>query len=1776
LIRKAFGIRRIVIMLSFIFVFLFSNITSGLLMVNTSFAQELSPNGTVNLNSAVKIPMVDPSTEFAMTATGLSEGKTGLLYYTEPTTDVYEDYYKVADTDGSIVFTKYFSDLMGARADNISHTKAYAIAGGKSVITWEGIATGCDQNTNNMIQFVILDENGGVIKEATDISTQTAPYNCYTGATELSNGNIAFFWQHESNEYYLRIFDASGNAVTSPTSITKTGSRDVQDPSLYPGVSTHSIAANDDGTFMVVYHANNNPYYYGVLYNNDGTQKTVNGYNHFKISDSAKNNGASNQVVGLSNNNFAVMYRADSDQDSHRIKIFSADGAPVGSEITSGLSYNTNSESKRKSLIGMTGGGIIVNDIANGVVYAKEFQNDGTLIKDWEMVDNDPVDWTYDNYVFTGYDDGFGIYNDTTGNTVLHGIIPLSDEKAITSFKFSGLTPEVSGTINEVEKTIDLTVPHGTDVTALVPTVVHTGVSVSPDSGAAQNFTNPVVFTITAEDNSTVQYTVDVSVENNAPIANADTYSTNENEELSIISPGVLVNDVDNDNDELTAVLVDGPTNGTMTLESNGSFLYTPNTDFYGTDSFTYKAIDGQEDSNVAPVSITVNDMTPPTVDITSSESDPTNEDPIPVTISFSKEVQYFELADITIGNGNVSGDLVTNDNKTYTVSIMPTTDGIVTVDVAEDVVEDHAGNGNIAATQYTIEYDGTRPMVSITSAESSPTNTDQIPVTISFSEEVQNLELADITVANGNVSGGLNTYDNKTYTANIISTIDGPVNVDVAENVAHDPGGNGNMAATSFTIIYDNSPPLITLNGDTSVQVRLGDSYNEEGATATDNIDGDITQSITIGGDTVDVNTPGTYIITYYVSDLAGNAQSISRTVEVFDGDGPIITLAGDSLINHEVGTSFEDPGATAWDNNNGDLTADITVTGTVNWLQLGTYELKYNVTDSAGNAAIEKVRTVHVVDTTAPAITLKGENPMFVAIGDTFTDPGATAWDNHDGNLTDITVTGSVYTQQIGHYNLTYIVYDQSGNKGSVNRTVTVYDNEIPVISLVGEQNMTLEVGTPFVEPGVRAWDNQDGDISNDISVTGDVYHNQLGTYILRYNVFDAAGNSAIEQTRSVEVVDTTAPAITILGNNPLTISESTSYIDPGVSVIDNYDGDLTHQVDVTDNVNPTIPGTYHITYKATDSSGNEANSTRVVHVLSNNATLKELSLSVGELNPTFSSNVTEYNAQVPNSVNKVTLTARANSQDASISINNAAGVGTDFVESEVGLKVGLNTIIVEVSAQDGSKVTYIVNITRKSIKSKPPKHSPKEEEITVDVEIGEADGDTLVTQIIIKRMTDEDGNVLDEVALTKEVLEDTIQNLIKQGKKTVRVVIPDDKDVVSEVKLNISKELIKLLSEGQISLEIYTVNAYIIIPSQSLVTFSKDIDFRIIPFKEKSDIQKVEKRIKEENVIEEVIKGEKVSILGRPVTIETNLQNYPIRLVLPLRDSLLENNADRQNTVNNMAVFIEHSDGTKELIQGSLVSYSDESEYGVQFDIDKFSTFSIVENEGLGEYFATLGNEKKEGIHKPYITGFDDKTFRPSEKVTRAQMAAMLARNLGVAYEGNGRASYQDISDMHWAFNEIEIARQEGIMGGYADGNFGPQNTITRAQMAVIADRWIRKQCEADQEAYAFCKTVDATVVYTDVPTTYWAHSEIMRVQTYGIMTGYSDNTFNPEGKLTRAEAVKVLNRLFKRGPLFGVEVPTFADVSAGHWAFNEIEEAAQEHQWKNDDTGKEILK
>ena len=166
---------------------------------------------------------------------------------------------------------------------------------------------------------------------------------------------------------------------------------------------------------------------------------------------------------------------------------------------------------------------------------------------------------------------------------------------------------------------------------------------------------------------------------------------------------------------------------------------------------------------------------------------------------------------------------------------------------------------------------------------------------------------------------------------------------------------------------------------------------------------------------------------------------------------------------------------------------------------------------------------RVVTLEQLHVPVITLLGEAQISFSMssGD-YTDAGATADDLDDGDLTEqIVIVNGVDVLLPDTYFVTYNVTDSDGNEAEeVIRYITVIDDIPPVITLTGDSEITLELGSEYIEAGASAIDNVDGDLTNDILITGSVDYNTAGTYTIFYDVSDSSGNAANTVSRTIIV--------------------------------------------------------------------------------------------------------------------------------------------------------------------------------------------------------------------------------------------------------------------------------------------------------------------------------------------------------------------------------------------------------------------------------------------------------------------------------------------------------------------------------------------------------------------------------------------------------------------------------------------------------------------------------
>lgn len=231
-------------------------------------------------------------------------------------------------------------------------------------------------------------------------------------------------------------------------------------------------------------------------------------------------------------------------------------------------------------------------------------------------------------------------------------------------------------------------------------------------------------------------------------------------------------------------------------------------------------------------------------------------------------------------------------------------------------------------------------------------------------------------------------------------------------------------------------------------------------------------------------------------------------------------------------------------------------------------------------------------------PTIKLKGEDKVYIFLNEEYKDPGYVATLRNKDITSEVKVIGSVDSSKVGDHVITYVVSNSKGlREQKINRIVKVKDTEKPTIKLKGDETYKTEFGYDYEEPGYKALDNYDGNITDKVEVIGDINTNKIGTYKLVYKVEDSSGNID-RATRKVKVIDEEGPKIKLNGGKKVTIKLNSIYEEPGFTAMDKKDGDLTDKVKVSGKVGKK-PGIYYLYYKAKDLSGNKSYKERRVQV-------------------------------------------------------------------------------------------------------------------------------------------------------------------------------------------------------------------------------------------------------------------------------------------------------------------------------------------------------------------------------------------------------------------------------------------------------------------------------------------------------------------------------------------------------------------------------------------------
>lgn len=586
-------------------------------------------------------------------------------------------------------------------------------------------------------------------------------------------------------------------------------------------------------------------------------------------------------------------------------------------------------------------------------------------------------------------------------------------------------------------------------------------------------------------------------------------------------------------------------------------------------------------------------DFTPPTVtSITPVGNDTTNLSSIPIQIVFDEKTIEFESGDLITSNVTSIDNLTTTDSLTYTMDVVPTAEGALTVQLPADAVEDLAGNTNSEASEVLqIVYDATAPTAEISTTTITTSST--LEATITFSEEVVDFVEDSLTITNGTLYD-LSTSDNMVYS--VLITPNAPVEgstsgVDVSlaleANKVLDIAGNGNTSSNSVSITFDaiapildmttqSGQPLTTASGPFDAYFSFSEALGANEALTTDdltvtngsksgfetlNVFGNIFYKVTITPD-VGVQDLSVSVAAGVVTDAAGNPNAATSFSVTIDTQGPIVTI--NSTASSPTNTS--------------PIPVTFTFDEEVNFTTFSADDLV------AGN----------------------------------FTASEPTTEDN-------ITFTSNITPTAQGELSISLkegVVEDLAGNTNTETGSFTItYDNVAPTLTITGVDGVNntnpatitftfSEAVTGFTLDDISVTNANKGNFSGsgavytaDITPSGD---GVITVAIAENTVTDAAGNANTTGATKEIAFDATRPTVTITGapqapvasKDPVTLTFTFSEIVTGfrlddISVTNATTSDLTDNNPVfTAKITPTTPGTISVSVAenvVTDAAGN-----------------------------------------------------------------------------------------------------------------------------------------------------------------------------------------------------------------------------------------------------------------------------------------------------------------------------------------------------------------------------------------------------------------------------------------------------------------------------------------------------------------------------------------------------------------------------------------------------------
>ncbi|UJF34210.1 X2-like carbohydrate binding domain-containing protein [Paenibacillus hexagrammi] len=1570
----------------------------------------------VDLGTAVTID-IDGDNASINHAVSLPYGKTGYLY-SDPESAV--TLYRIIDKVGNDIAQVNLNDEMGAAAGSPESMKVIYLKSGNTLIAWESSGD----------HFIVLDENLNVSTHRVDFgvsdSTELTP-------VELSNGNIVFMWySSDSKRYSTQIYQPDGSAVGALVDLGLNRDATEGDPSLY------SIASNGNGSYMIVSRhfvngdaSTTNPFDRAVLYNNDGTERKE----LFKLKDDANAENSNSfplQVIGLPDHNYAVLFVAG---DQLLIQKYDDTGSTVGLEV------NTDFVNRGDTTAGLLASAsdhffYYVGD-ASCLLNAQEIPNDGSLASGFNPVL--PADEMVVGLqtMLSGFETKVGVFDPMFNRFVLHGAADAGATISPTTATFD-------------KNTADTTTGHYQDVTTMITPngntfvdVTLNGTTIGTSNYSESNGTVTIkkeylatlgtgnqVFTLDMSGGTDPTLTVDVSdttitVQDSTISPTTATFDKNTADTTAGHYEDVTTALTPNGN-TLVDVTLNGTTiGGTNYTESNGTvtiakeYLATLGT---GNQVFTLDMSGGADPT----LTVDVSDTTPTIQDSTIN----------PTTATFDKNTadisagHYQDVTTMNTPNGNTFVD-VTLNGTTIGASNYSESNGTVTIKKEYLAT---LGTGNQV---FTLDMSGgTDPTLTVDVSDTTITVQDSTinPTTATFDKNT-----ADTTAGH---------YEDVT--------------------TALTPNGN------TISSVVNGLTPLI-----------YGTDYTVSGSTVTINKSYLATQSVGTTTLTFNFNAGATQTLTITVGDTTPTIQdsTISPTTATFDKN------TADTSAGHyeDVATTLTPNGNTISSVVNG-LTpliygTDYTVSGstvTINKSYLaaqsvGTTTLTFNF-----NAGATQTLTITVGDTT-PTVQDSTISPTTATFDKNTADTSAGHYDDvtttltPNGNTissvvngltpliygTDYTVSGSTVTinksylaaQSVGTTTLTF-----NFNAGATQTLTIMVSDTTPVIipisvlsaptlQLAAQGNTQVQLSWSPVETatGYKIYQSTTSNVYGPEiqSVAASVYSydvtglNNDTTYYYVVKAFNNDGESLysneVAATPRASVPEAPTNVVATAGKNQATVTFSIP-ADGGSSITG-----------------------YEITTLPDNAKIQVTGSPAVITGLSNGVAYKFTVKAINQVG----------NSQASDPSNEVTPKSSSGSQSggsaasspsdqkAQVLVNGKAqNLGT-VVSSKVNNQT-VTTIAIDANqlkeklASEGQKSVVTIPVTTKS-----------------DIVIGELNGqmvkDMEQKEAVVEVKTDDATYTLPAGQINISSLSKTIgaQTELQDIKVHIAITKPSEQ-TTKLVEQAANREGLTLVSTpvdfnvtatyGDKTVNVSQFNAYV---------------ERSIVLQDGVDASKITTA---------VVVDEDGTVRHVPTQVVKTNGKYTakVKSLTNSTYSVVYHPVQFNDVTNHWAEAAVNDMGSR-LVIGGIGS----SLFNPDQDITR-AEFAAILVRGLGLKLETSPSAFAD-VHKSdwysaavqtayehkLISGFEDNTFRPTDKISREQAMTMIAKAMSLTglqanSAGNEKLlTYTDASNVSsWAAQSVASCLGANIISGRNSDELAPKANISRAEVAVIVQRLLRQ--------------------------------------------------------------------------------------------------------------------